>query len=100
MTETELLEWLKREHSTLDKIIANAGKEINNDALKLRSKEHFGFDLAECQLESYNLIRNQDLCYDRPTTAFGYSLWYHGRRVNTFLSHFAKTIFNTADKQI
>jgi hypothetical protein len=100
MTELQLIDWLKQQHSTLDRIISNAGKEFHIDALKLRSKEQFGFDLAECQFESYNLIRNQDLCYDRPNTAFGYSLWYHGRRVNTFLSYFAKTIFNTTDKQI
>lgn len=100
MTEIELTEWLRRQHSTLDKIIANAGKEFHNAALELRCKEQFGFDLAECQFESYNLIRNKDLCYDRPNTAFSYSLWYHGRRVNTFLSYFAKTIFNTTDKQV
>jgi DNA helicase II / ATP-dependent DNA helicase PcrA len=100
MTEVELIEWLRRQHSTLDKIIADAGKEFHKDALQRRSKEQFGFDLAECQFESYNLIRNKDLCYDRPNTAFGYSLWYHGRRVNTFLSYFAKTILNTTDKQI
>jgi len=100
MTESDLLIWLKSQQSSLDKIIAIAGNEFHSDALKLRSKEQFGFDLAECQYESFNLIRNQDLCYDRPNTAFGYSLWYHGRRVNTFLSYFAKTIFNSPDKQI
>lgn len=102
MTEAQLIEWLKQQHSTLDRIIAKAGKEFHEDALKLRSKEQFGFDLAECQYESFNLSRKppQDLCYDRPNTPFSYSLWYHGRRVNTFLSYFAKTIFNTTDKQI
>jgi len=97
MTETELLVWLKRQQPKLDIIIAKAGREFHN---KNKQRSNFGFDLAECQFESYNLIRNQDLCYDRPNTAFGYSLWYHGRRVNTFLSYFAKTILNTTDKQI
>ncbi len=102
MTEIELIEWLKQQHSTLDKIIANAGKEFHKDALEVRSKEQFGFDLAECQNESYNLKNNKDLCYDRPNIPFCYSLWYHGRRVNTFLSYFAKTIFNipATEKQI
>lgn len=100
MTETELTTWLKQQHSTLDRVIAKAAKEFHDDALTKCSKEQFGFDLAECQFESYNLIRNQDLCYDRPNIAFCYSLWYHPRRVNTFLSHFAKTIFNTTDREI
>ncbi len=97
MTELELLNWLKQQQPKLDRIIANAGREFHD---KNRNRANFGFDLSECQFESYNLIRNQDLCYDRPNTAFGYSLWYHARRVNTFLSFFAKTIFNTTDKQI
>jgi len=97
MTELELLNWLKQQQSKLDRVIANAGREFHD---KNKSRVNFGFDLSECQFESYNLIRNQDLCYDRPNTAFGYSLWYHARRVNTFLSFFAKTIFNTTDKQI
>lgn len=97
MKETELINWLKQQYSTLDEIIAKAGMEFYNEHKDL---PNFGFDLAECQFESYNLIRNQDLCYDRPNTGFCYSLWYHGRRVNTFLSHFAKTIFKTTDTEI
>lgn len=97
MTESDLLNWLKSQQSTIDKIIAKAGDEFHT-LNKVRL--NFGFDIAECQIESYNLIRNQDLCYDRPNTAFCYSLWYHGRRVNTFLSYFAKTIFKTEDKEI
>jgi hypothetical protein len=99
MTETELINWLKQQHSTLDKIVANAAREFHSEALKNRAKEDFGFDLAECQNESYNLINNKDLCYDRPNTPLVYSLWYHGRRVNTFLSYFAKTIFNTPETE-
>jgi DNA helicase II / ATP-dependent DNA helicase PcrA len=97
MTETELLNWLKLQHSTLDEIITKAGFEFYKQN---KSRPNFPFDLSECQIESYNLIRNKDLCYDRPNTAFCYSLWYHGRRVNTFLSHFAKTILNTTDTEI
>jgi SAM-dependent methyltransferase len=97
MTELELLNWIKLQQPKLDKIIAKAAREFHEVN---KQRPNFGFDLAECQYESYNLIRNQDLCYDRPNTAFGYSLWYHGRRVNTFLSFFAKTIFNTSDKEI
>lgn len=97
MTEIELLNWLKLQHSTLDKIIEKAGREFYEQN---QTRPNFAFDLAECQFESYSLIRSKDLCYDRPNTAFCYSLWYHGRRVNTFLSYFAKTIFNTTDTEI
>lgn len=97
MTETELLNWLRQQHSTLDEIITMAGLEFYNQH---KDRPNFAFDLAECQFESYNLIRSKDLCYDRPNTAFCYSLWYHGRRVNTFLSYFAKTILNTTDTEI
>lgn len=97
MTETELLNWLRLQHSTLDEIITKAGLEFYNQH---KDRPNFAFDLAECQFESYNLIRSKDLCYDRPNTAFCYSLWYHGRRINTFLSYFAKTILNTTDTEI
>lgn len=97
MTETELINWLGQQHSILDEIITKAGLDFYNQH---KDRPNFAFDLAECQFESYNLIRSKDLCYDRPNTAFCYSLWYHGRRVNTFLSYFAKTIFNTTDTEI
>lgn len=100
MKETQLSTWLKEQEKTLDKIISNAGRQFHTDAIAYRSKGDFGFDLSECQAESFNLIRNQDLCYDRPNTAFCYSLWYHARRVNTFLSFFANTLINSSNTQI
>jgi hypothetical protein len=42
----------------------------------------------------------EDLCYDRPNSPLVYSIWYHGRRVNTFLSCIAKMLFNTKNTQI
>jgi DNA helicase-2/ATP-dependent DNA helicase PcrA len=97
MTESELLNWIKAQQPKLDRIIAKAAREFHESN---KARSNFAFDLSECQYESYNLIRNQDLCYDRPNTAFGYSLWYHGRRVNTFLSFFARTIFNITDSNL
>lgn len=92
MNETQLFDWLRQQQAMLDSILATAGREFH-DQHKLR--KNFVFDLAECQYESFNLIKNADLCYDRPNTAFCYSLWYHARRVNTFLSHFAKAILTS-----
>jgi DNA helicase II / ATP-dependent DNA helicase PcrA len=81
----QIKEWLKSEQGNLDKIIANAAVAFYND---FKDKPNFQYDLKQCHIESYNLIKGKDLCYDRPNTAFAYSLWYHPRRVNTFLSFF------------
>jgi len=89
MTEAQLFKWLQDQQAILDLIIVEAGREFYGQH---RSRSNFAFDLACCQSESFNLAHNSDLCYDRPNTAFCYSLWYHARRVNTFLSHFARTI--------
>lgn len=95
--EQKLLNWIKGQQNTIDQIIFEAG---NNFYLKNRSQENFYFDLSECQAESFNLIGNKDLCYDRPSTGFVYSLWYHARRVNTFIKFFASAIVNSSDKVI
>lgn len=93
MTGQELHNWLKAQQDILDEIIAAAGREFHEQN---KHRVNFPFDLTQCQVESYNLSRRppQDLCYDRPNTPFTYSLWYHGRRVNTFLSHFATLLFS------
>ena len=81
----KLKEWLILEQDNIDKAIANAG---NKYYVEHQMKSNFQYDLQQCHLESYNLIQGKDLCYDRPNTAFAYSLWYHPRRINTFLSFF------------
>ena len=80
--------------------VRDALASIDAQRTAMKAQKDFGFDLSECQAESFNLIRNQDLCYDRPNTAFCYSLWYHARRVNTFLSFFANTLINSSNTQI
>jgi DNA helicase-2/ATP-dependent DNA helicase PcrA len=91
MTEEDLLQWLKQQGSLLDSIIVRASREFFEHN---KGRSNFGFDLAECQTESWHLKDGEDLCYDRPNTPFCYSLWYHARRVNTFLSHFASEIYS------
>ncbi|UAY52131.1 UvrD-helicase domain-containing protein [Ferruginibacter albus] len=93
MNEIELKSWLKKQTGILDSIIAKASREFHKDALAFRRFEQFGFDLAECQIESWNLREGKDLCYDRPNTPLVYALWYHARRVNTFLTHFVTHLF-------
>jgi len=97
MTEQQLFSWLTSQQSTLDQLIYKAGLDYFTQN---KSKANFVFDIGECQSESYNLINNQDLCYDRPNTAFAYSLWYHARRVNTFLTFFAKKLLATQETNI
>jgi DNA helicase II / ATP-dependent DNA helicase PcrA len=97
MNYPELLNWLKQQQSVLDEIIALASDDFYQ---KHKDMSNFTYDVSESHDESYNLVQNKDLCYDRPTTAFTYSLWYHGRRVNTFLSFFAKKIISTNDNTI
>lgn len=96
MTITELNNWLKQQQNKLDELIYKAGLDYYNQN---NSRTNFGYDLSECQKESFNLSQNKDLCYDRPNTAFCYSLWYHARRVNTFLSYFTETILKN-EKEI
>jgi len=81
----QLREWLISEQNNLDRIISAAAIIFYNEH---KAKPNFRYDLKQCHIESYNLIRGKDLCYDRPNTAFAYSLWYHPRRINTFLSFF------------
>ena len=97
MTEQQLFVWLQSQQSALDELIYKSGLDYFD---KNKSKQNFDYDIGECQSESYNLINNQDLCYDRPNTAFAYSLWYHARRVNTFLSFFAKKLLTTQETEI
>jgi len=97
MTELQLISWVTSQQSTLDQLIYKAGLDFYNQNNK---RENFEYDIGECQIESYNLIKNQDLCYDRPNTAFAYSLWYHARRVNTFLTFFAKQLLKTQETEI
>lgn len=93
----KLLLWLKNQQNTIDKIIKLAAEDfyVTNS-----TRLNFAFDLKECQEESYNLVGKKDLCYDRPNTAFVYSMWYHARRVNTFLTFFTDAFFknNTNEK--
>ena len=85
----QLTTWLKGEQDNLDKIIATASVAFYNAS---KENSNFKYDLKQSHIESYNLVRGKDLCYDRPNTAFAYSLWYHPRRINTFLSFFLNKV--------
>lgn len=95
--KNNLTEWLKAEQQKIDQAIANTAIKYYNDH---KSEPNFQYDLKQCHIESYNLVRGKDLCYDRPNTAFAYSLWYHPRRINTFLSFFLDKIIEQQGQHI
>jgi DNA repair photolyase len=49
--------------------------------------------------EMWLLSRGGDLCYDRPTIGFNYSLWYHPKRINTFLRYFTDLIYDARNER-
>lgn len=89
--------WLTNQQDVLDTIIANAGRSylLNN-----KEQANLVYDIKKCHEESYSLIQGKDLCYDRPNTAFSYSLWYHARRVNTFISFFSEKLFALQNQNV
>lgn len=93
----ELEVWLKTQQNIIDTIIATTADKYFTDH---KEEINFLYDLKECHKESYNLINGKDLCYDRPNTAFAYSLWYHPRRINTFLSFFTDKIINQNESHL
>lgn len=93
----QLKTWLKSEQNNLDLIIANSAINFYN---LNKEKSNFKYDLKQCHIESYNLVKGMDLCYDRPNTAFAYSLWYHPRRLNTFLSFFLDQIIDHQEEHL
>lgn len=93
----QLKTWLVTQQDNIDKIVANASVKYYNEN---KTKPNFQYDLKQCHIESYNLIKGKDLCYDRPNTAFAYTLWYHPRRINTFLSFFLDKVIQYQGQEL
>ncbi len=96
MRKAELIHWLQEQQPTLETIIYEAAASFIKDHNQL---PNFGYDLSCAQEEAYNLLNNEDLCYDRYTTALGYSLWYQARRINVFSTHFIDKILEACLSQ-
>jgi len=94
----ELINWIASQQDSLDTIIADTADEYF--ALNNSSRSNFIYDVQEAAEEMYQLGRGKDLCYDRPCIGFVYSLWYHGRRINTFIKYFTKAFTNTKEEHI
>ncbi len=97
LNKEKIKNWILSQQSVLDEITAQACRDFwkANEA-----KPNFSYDLERTQEESYGLSKGKDLCYDRLTTALTYTLWYHPRRINTFLSFFIDHLVNFSGKKI
>ncbi len=95
--KNQIKNWVISQQNVCDKIISDACKEFW-DANKHR--DNFHYDLKKCHEESYELVKGRDLCYDRLNTALTYSLWYHPRRINTFLSFFIDKLIELSGQKI
>ena len=93
----EVKNWILSQQDVCDKIIATACREFWEAN---RHRPNFHYDLQKCHDESYELVRGRDLCYDRLNTALTYSLWYHPRRINTFLSFFIDKLLELSGQKI
>lgn len=93
----KLIEWIAAQQDIIDESIKNAAADYFKH---FRSQTNFFFDVKECELESLALSSGEDLCYDRPSIGFSYSLWYHGRRINSLLRFFAEKLYENRDSTI
>lgn len=90
--------WILAQQGKLDLCIAKASVAYFNAHFK---KDYFNFDANETIGELWLLNNGKDLCYDRPSIGFSYSLWYHGRRVNGMLDFFIHLLLESRkEKQI
>lgn len=96
MEKEVFTQWIINQKDLLDKCIQEAAYTYWNAN---RNKANIIFDINECAKECYTLSQGHDLCYDRPSIGFTYSLWYHGRRVNTFLKYFVEVIYDSKDEE-
>ena len=93
----EFDQWLLDQQPVLDSIIASACRDFWK---KKRDMENFAYDLKQTQKDQFNLLKGEDLCYDRLTTPLSYALWYHPKRINTFLSLFKNQLLKLSGKEI
>ncbi|TDH26777.1 ATP-dependent helicase [Segetibacter sp. 3557_3] len=97
MNKQQLTDFFCKEQLTLEVIILEAAKKFLADH---ESLPNFFYDLRCAQEEAYNLVKNEDLCYDRYTTPFAYTLWYQARRINIFLSNFIDKVVEACQSNV
>jgi hypothetical protein len=100
METRDLTSWIKSQRDTLDKIIAETAEDYSRVNSSAPDGSWFAFDVRETVEELFLPANRKDLCYDRPTIGFTYSLWFHARRVNQLLQGLLSTLPFASDSQI
>lgn len=90
-----VIEWILTQKDPLDGVICRAAEKYFEQH---KPEPNFQFDIERCSLEMLALSQSGDLCYDRPSIGFCYSLWYHGTRVSVLTSIF-NSLLSTFDQQ-
>lgn len=98
--ENDLLAWLHAQQPVLDALLCQAASACYREQRDQVGFTNLDYDLGVTSQELWQLSNGQDLCYDRPTIGLTYSLWYHARRVNTFLRYFARELSQTTATQL
>lgn len=97
MNKQVLVNWLTQQQPRLEKVLLTAAEEYYNNFSANRT---FPYDTKKTGEELWQLSRGADLCYDRPTIGFSYSLWYHPKRINTFLKYFTDLLYEARNEQV
>ena len=92
MSKALLTNWLRTQQTTLEKILLESAQEYYSKHSEL---SYFGFDAKETGADLWLLGKGKDLCYDRPTIGFNYAMWYHPKRINTFLRYFTDLLYDS-----
>ena len=87
----ELENWLLSQQDQIDEIIKDAASSYY---VCHQGDINFSYDLSIADLETLELGRSGDLCYDRPGTPVAYSLWYQGRRINNFITYISNYLLS------
>lgn len=87
---------MSKQKEKLDRVITNAAKRFYAERCTTST---FSYDVGSCSKEMWALAGSSDLCYDRPSIGFCYSLWYHGNRVSSLLGIFEAAMLNRSDEQ-
>jgi len=95
MSKEILVSWLREQQPKLETILLTSAEEYYNN---YSTNPTFAYDAKKTGEEMWLLAHGGDLCYDRPTIAFNYSLWYHPKRINTFLRYFTDLIYDARNE--
>lgn len=95
MSKETLVNWLREQQPKLETILLTSAEEYYSN---YSTKPTFAYDAKKTGEEMWLLSRGGDLCYDRPTIGFNYSLWYHPKRINTFLRYFTDLIYDARNE--